>query len=151
LGVPGHTPAGVDMDSLVRKRAMIVAFVAGFGLLLVLGYWKFALGDRDEPIRTIVADLRQRTAPPGTRTLATSDLESDQRSVKVFWIIELDQDWNEYCRWVRGSCADFKTVGPKDGKMVMLKQLPGDTLRLTIEKLTDMPLQVRVSFVGAPS
>jgi hypothetical protein len=46
---------------------------------------------------------------------------------------------------------DFKIRDSGDGKIVMSKQLPGDTLSLTIERIADNPLKVRISFRGYPS
>lgn len=147
--MPAHARNGVDM--LLNKPSMTIGLIAGVAVLLILGYWKFAHDDRNQPIRAIVADLQQRTLPPGARTVARSDFASDQRSVSASWEIELDLDWNEYCKWVQTQCSDFTTGGPNGGKMIMVKQLPGDSLSVTIERIADNPLKVRVSFRGYPS
>ena len=128
-----------------------LVLVAAVGLVAVFIFFRCIPNEHDDPIRQIVADLERRTIPPGANVLDRSDFERDSRSARAAWEIELNGEWSEYCRKVRQQCPDFKTDGPDESKMMLLKQLPGDTLRLELKKVSVSPLRVRITFTGYPS
>ena len=135
---------------LTSTRVKAVGFFGGLLLLLAFGYWKLAPSG-DDPLNDIVADLQKRSIPAAARVLKKSEPERDRFAARAVWEIELNQDWNDYSRDIVKRFHDFKIQDSGDGKIVMSKQLPGDTLSLTIEKIADNPLKVRISFRGYPS
>jgi hypothetical protein len=136
---------------LISTRVKAAGFIAGLLLLLGVGYWKLASDHEEEPVKSIVADLRRRSMPVDATLLDDSQPKLERFTVRAHWHFELNQDWDEYSRWLVERFRDFKIKDSGDGKIYMSKQLPGDTLRLTIERLERTPLRVRVSFSGFPS
>ncbi len=110
-----------------------------------------APGNNNEPIKAIIADFQKRSMPVDGRWLRRPEPEFGNWSVDAVWEIETREDWNEFSIWIGQRFRDFKTKDSIDGKILLLKQLHGDTLRLLIEKIGESPLRVRVSFRGYPS
>ena len=136
---------------LISKIAKVVGVVGGLFLLLIVVFLAWGPGHQDTQIENIVADLRRRTIPPDTKVLENQELQRENISVRASWTFECDQDWVAYSQSVKERCLAYNIREEGAGKLLLMQQLPGDTLSVTIEKLGDNPLKVRVSFRGYPS
>jgi hypothetical protein len=136
---------------LYSTRAKVIAVIGGLLLLLFVAYLTWGPGHQDTQIENIVADLRRRTIPPDAEVLEDQELHRENMSVRASWTFECDQDWVAYSQLVKERCLAYKIREAGAGKLLLSQQLPGDTLSVTIEKLGDSPLKVRVSFRGYPS
>jgi hypothetical protein len=135
---------------LKSTRAKVGCLFVGLLVVFTAGYWILARHS-DDPLDIIVADLQKRSISPAARLIKKSDPERTRLSANASWEIESDQDWKGYSQDLLHRFHDFKIAESPDGKITMSKQLPGDTLYLTFEKIADNPLKIRVSFRGYPS
>jgi hypothetical protein len=136
---------------LNSTRVKIIAVISGLLLLLIVAYLTWGPGRQDTQIERIVADLRRRTIPPDAKVVENEELHLEKMAVKAFWTFETDQDWVAYSWSVKERCLAYKIRDEGAGKLLLTQQLAGDTLSVTIEKIGDRPLMVRVSFRGYPS
>jgi hypothetical protein len=136
---------------LKSTRAKVVGVIGGLLLLLFVAYLTWGPGHQDTQIENIVADLRRRTIPPDAKVLERLEPKLENMAVRASWTFESDQHWATYSQSVKEKCLAYKIREEGVGKLLLMQQLPGDTLSVTIEKLGDNPLKVRVSFRGYPS
>lgn len=125
------------------------------GAIAILGGW-FGWRQRNQDesfVDAVIADLEFRTVRAGSRRLGPIETNKTATSVKASWEIETDQPWDDYCSAVSEQLrkAGYEESHRDEGKLVFGKSLPGDRLRVSIEKVAEKPLHLRVAFVAHPS
>jgi hypothetical protein len=137
------------------KAMKLISATGGTACVLFLLYFFCLRSDEQDPhahIREIAADLQGRTLRPGAQQLGPLNTETVKWSIKAIWDIETSQQWEDYCQWVSEQfILDFKARRVDDSKLLLVKHLPGDTYRVTLERIGSKPLRVRVTFLGYPS
>jgi hypothetical protein len=103
--------------------------------------------DPDAALKVRLAELQERTLPPGSRIANSSGLIRSQFSVAASWEFETDWDWQKYSEWLRSQLVGFEAIRSNSGEIVFSRPVGNDTESITVRALsTSQRLQVHVSF-----
>lgn len=86
--------------------------------------------------------LRDLTLPPASKSLEVSSAERVNSTVRVSWVFETTQTWEEYARWVADRFAKqgHFTQGPESrDSLDFISELPGDTHVVRIDLVRQGP------------
>jgi hypothetical protein len=103
--------------------------------------------DPDAALRNRIAELRERTSPPGSHLANSSGLVRSQFSVVASWEFDTEWGWRRYSPWVKSQLAAFGVLRDNGAELVFTRPAGGDTESISVAALSTAPrLRVQVSF-----
>lgn len=106
---------------------------------------------READATTLEEDIRRLTIPPAAALLSWSPLQRHGWNAEASWELETSWTWEEYQSWVRPRMAGY-TPTSEEAHMTFVRQLPGDLVRVTVERTSSgRPMHIRVVLVASAS
>lgn len=134
-----------------QKAVWTVALLSAAAIIAVIAYSRRD-GRPDEYMRQQGEILIERTVPSDGKCLRRSDVAMTEFSARMWWDVEADETWPEYCDWLRRRlAADFTAVSVGDSEADFVRHAPGDTDQLRIESVAGgSRLRVHVTLTSHP-
>jgi hypothetical protein len=103
--------------------------------------------DPDAALKARLAELQERTLPPGSRIVNSSGLIRSQFSVAASWELETGWDWQKYSEWIRSQLVGFEVIRTDGGEIVFSQPVGGDTESITVKAVsTSQKSRIQVRF-----
>lgn len=134
----------------MTKGCFVWMLVLGAALVALVGYCRKPLSPSDP---RWISGLVDRVTPPGAVLLAGPDRNFDEFTLRASWDFETAQTWQTYSGWAGSRLrVDSWAARPaRPSELVYGKALPGDSLVLTLERLSPgPPLRIRATFTASP-